>query len=133
RQRYNMPKLLLLGTNDRYWTVDSLRHYWSDLPGPKLIFQTPNAGHNLAGGKEATQTLAAFFEIIADGKELPKMEWEFHNGKNAEVDLLVSQPVKEVHLCSADSADRDFRNDKWSSRESDPNAGDRAASATVEI
>jgi PhoPQ-activated pathogenicity-related protein len=38
RQRYNMPKLLLLGTNDPYWTVDSLRHYWSELPGPKLIF-----------------------------------------------------------------------------------------------
>jgi len=62
RQRYNkMPKLLLTGTNDPYWTVDSMRHYFSDLPGPKLIYQTPNAGHNLGGGKEAIQTLAAFF------------------------------------------------------------------------
>ena len=47
RARYKMPKLLLLGTNDPYWTVDSLRHYWNDLPEPKLIFQTPNAGHDL--------------------------------------------------------------------------------------
>jgi len=47
RQRYNIPKLLLLGTNDPYWTVDSLRHYWSELPGPKLIFQTTNAGHDV--------------------------------------------------------------------------------------
>src|SRR6266581_496962 len=74
RLRYTMPKLLLLGTNDPYWTVDSLRNYWNDLPEPKLIYQTPNAGHDLAGGKEATQTLAAFFEMIADGKELPRME-----------------------------------------------------------
>src|SRR6185295_7859277 len=52
RNRYTMPKLLLLGTNDPYWTVDSIRNYWDDLPGPKLIFQTPNAGHDLGGGKE---------------------------------------------------------------------------------
>ena len=77
RQRYNMPKLLLLGTNDPYWTVDSLRHYWSDLPTPKLIFQTPNAGHDLAGAKEAVQSLAAFFQMIADGQLLPQMEWRF--------------------------------------------------------
>ncbi|PYM10502.1 MAG: PhoPQ-activated pathogenicity-like protein PqaA type, partial [Verrucomicrobia bacterium] len=53
RSRYTMPKLLLLGTNDPYWTVDSLRNYWNDLPAPKLIYQTPNAGHDLGGGKEA--------------------------------------------------------------------------------
>ncbi len=77
RQRYAMPKLLLLGTNDPYWTVDSLRHYWNDLPQPKLIFQTPNAGHDLAGGEEAIQSLAAFFQMIADGQELPNMHWQF--------------------------------------------------------
>src|SRR6185369_10169768 len=65
RQRYNLPKLLLLGTNDPYWTVDSLRHYWNELPEPKLIFQTPNAGHDLAEGKKAVQTLAAWFQMIA--------------------------------------------------------------------
>jgi len=135
RQRYNMPKLLLLGTNDRYWTVDSLRHYWSDLPGPKLIFQTPNAGHNLSGGKDATQTLAAFFEIIAEGKELPKMEWEFHNSANAEakaeVDVVISQPAKSVRLWTADSEDRDFRDDKWTSQEIKAKGGNRTASASI--
>src|SRR5215212_3662046 len=60
RARYNIPKLLLLGTNDTYWTVDSLPHYWNDLPVPKLVFQTPNAGHYLNGGMQATETLAAF-------------------------------------------------------------------------
>ena len=33
RERYTMPKLLLLGTSP-YWVVDSLRHYWEDLPEP---------------------------------------------------------------------------------------------------
>jgi PhoPQ-activated pathogenicity-related protein len=132
RERYNMPKLILIGTNDRYWTVDSLRHYWRDLPGQKLIYQTPNAGHNLGGGKEATETLAAFFEMIADGKELPKMEWEFHSSNRAEVDLSVTQPVKAVHLWTADSADRDFRDDKWNSRDIAAKGNGRTASASVE-
>ncbi len=131
RQRYNMPKLILIGTNDPYWTVDSLRHYWKDLPGPKLIYQTPNAGHNLGGGKEATQTLAAFFEMIADGKELPKMEWEFHNSQKAEVDLMISQPARQVLLWTADSQDRDFRDDKWSSREVKTKGSNRSASVSV--
>jgi PhoPQ-activated pathogenicity-related protein len=132
RERYNMPKLILIGTNDRYWTVDSLRHYWRDLPGQKLIYQTPNAGHNLGGGKEATETLAAFFEMIADGKELPKMEWEFHSSKRAEVDLSITQPVKAVHLWTADSADRDFRDDKWTSRDVAAKGNGRTASVSVE-
>ena len=70
RQRYTMPKLILTGTNDPYWTVDAMRHYFSDLPGVKLIFQTPNAGHDLGGSKDAMQTLAAFFQMIADREEL---------------------------------------------------------------
>ena len=116
RQRYTMPKLLLLGSNDPYWTVDSLRHYWSDLPEPKLSFQTPNAGHDLAGGKEALPTLAAFFTMIADGRELPEMEWRIGDGANgnATVSLEVRPPAKAVRLWTADSPDRDFRNDRWS-------------------
>ena len=71
RHRYTMPKLILTGTNDPYWTVDALRHYFRDLPGVTLLFQTPNAGHDLGGSKDATQTLAAFFQMIADTEALP--------------------------------------------------------------
>ena len=133
RQRYNMPKLLLLGTNDPYWTVDSLRHYWKDLPGPKLIFQTPNAGHDLAGGKEATQTLAAFFQMIADGQELPKMEWDLKdNSKSgAELKVKVNRPAKSIRLWTAESDARDFRKSKWSSRELEIHSGSSQAVADV--
>src|SRR5713226_130006 len=132
RQRYTLPKLLLLGTNDPYWTVDSLRHYWSDLPEPKLIFQTPNAGHDLGGGKEATQTLAAYFEMIADHKKLPKMNWQLQKDGRAEVSVFVNQPAKSIRLWIADSEDRDFRNDTWSSRELAIKPGSSKASAVVE-
>lgn len=133
RQRYNMPKLLLLGTNDPYWTVDSLRHYWNELPAPKLIFQTPNAGHDLAGGKQAIQTLAAYFQMIADGEPTPTMQWQFRDeadGKVA-VALKVNQPAKSIRLWTADSPDRDFRNDTWTSRELEIKPGSSQAMAEV--
>jgi PhoPQ-activated pathogenicity-related protein len=131
RRRYTMPKLLLLGTNDPYWTVDSLRHYWSELPGPKLLFQTPNAGHDLAGGVEATPTLAAFFQMVADRQPLPQLDWVVKNGKPAELSLSVNQAAKHIRLWTADSADRDFRNDQWTSRELPIQAGSSRAVAEI--
>jgi PhoPQ-activated pathogenicity-related protein len=121
RQRYSMPKLILLGTNDPYWTVDSLRHYWEELPGPKLVFQTPNAGHDLGGGRQATQTLAAFYEMIASGGELPKMEWKRGAG---ELTVRANPRPRSARLWVAESKDRDFRDEVWSSRELPLPAGD---------
>jgi PhoPQ-activated pathogenicity-related protein len=133
RDRYKMPKLLLLGTNDPYWVVDSLRHYWNDLPGPKLVFQTPNAGHDLGGGKEAIQTLAAFFQMIADRQELPVLTWQFNpetEGK-ADFSLRVNQPAKKVRLWTADSEVRDMRRAKWTSRDLEIQSGSSQAHAQI--
>lgn len=131
RNRYNIPKLLLLGTNDPYWTVDSLRHYWDDLPEPKLVFQTPNAGHDLGGGKEATQTLAAFVQMIADEQPLPKLDWKVDDDK-ASLSMSVNQKAKEARLWTADSTDRDFRNDKWSSKPLEVKPGSSKAATEIE-
>jgi PhoPQ-activated pathogenicity-related protein len=116
--RYTMPKLLLLGTNDPYWVVDALRNYWPALPEPKLVFQTPNAGHDLAGGAEAKQTLAAFFQMVADRRPLPRMTWQFQTNHthSAEISVSVEPPAQAFLLWTSESKDRDFRNDKWSSK-----------------
>jgi PhoPQ-activated pathogenicity-related protein len=132
RARYKMPKLLLLGTNDRYWTVDSLRHYWSDLPEPKIIYQTPNEGHNLGGGQQAISTLAAFFQMVADGEEIPKLDWAIHDGASPHLHVKVNRPAKAIRLWSAQSTDRDFRDDRWSSKDLPIRAGSAAADATVD-
>jgi len=135
RARYNIPKLLLLGTNDPYWTVDSLRHYWNDLPEPKLVFQTPNGGHDLGGALgsiSAINTLAAFFQMIADGEELPKMEWKLSAGGQPHLHLKVNRQAKAVRLWTADSADRDFRNDRWSSKDLEVKPGSSVADTDVE-
>ncbi len=133
RRSFTMPKLLLLGTNDPYWVVDSLRHYWSDLPEPKLVFQTPNAGHDLAGGHDAWQTLTAWFQMIADRQALPKLEWQLRDGTDGAAGLTVrvDRPVTKVRLWTAHSADRDFRDEKWTSRELEIQPGSSQASADV--
>lgn len=114
-QQYTMPKLLLLGTNDPYWTVDSLRHYWDELPEPKMIYQTPNARHNLNGGTQALKTLAAFFELIADQKPLPRIDWQFKHIADSHINaqLKVNQQARKIRLWNTHSKDRDFRDNQW--------------------
>ena len=133
RARYkNIPKLLLLGTNDPYWTVDSLRHYWNDLPGEKLVCQTPNAGHDLGGGLQAMAALAAFFQMIADQEELPKVEWTFSAGDKPHLHMKVNRHAKAIRLWTADSTDRDFRNDRWTNRELEVKPGSAIADSDME-
>ncbi len=117
RSRYTQPKLILLGTNDPYWVVDSLRQYWNELPEPKLVFQTPNAGHDLARGREATPVLAAFFQMVAERQPLPRMTWQFkpEAAKAAAVEVKVNPPAKAFRLWTATSPNRDFRKSRWSS------------------
>jgi PhoPQ-activated pathogenicity-related protein len=133
RARYTMPKLLLLGTNDPYWVVDSLRHYWDDLTGPKLIFQTPNAGHDLGDGKEAMNTLASYFQLIAEGQPLPEVTWTLRDGSTgtAGIDVHVNQSARRIRLWTANSADRDFRDDKWTSRDLEIRPGKAEATADI--
>jgi PhoPQ-activated pathogenicity-related protein len=130
RANYTMPKLLLLGTNDPYWTVDALRHYWPALPEPKLLSHTPNAGHSL--NTQATQTLIAFFQMMADKEELPKVEWQMASEGNGKVALKVNRPAQAVHVWTADSPTRDFRDAPWRKQAVAIKPGSRWASAEVE-
>jgi PhoPQ-activated pathogenicity-related protein len=133
RDQYRLPKLLLLGTNDPYWVVDALRHYWSDLPEPKLVYQTPNAGHDLAGGRDAVQTLAAFYQMVADKQPLPSMTWQWSTnaGTAAELKVHLDRPARSFNLWTANSADRDFRDERWTSQPLET-ANPRQVSVTVD-
>jgi PhoPQ-activated pathogenicity-related protein len=117
----------LLGTNDPYWVVDSQRHYFGDLPGSKLIFQTPNAGHNLGGGQQAVETLSAWYQMVADGDKLPEMtwKWDYKPDGSVEASAQLNQSAKEFNLWTAESPIRDFRKAKWSARKIDA-SGDSA-------
>jgi len=127
--RFTMPKLLLLGTNDRYWTVDSLRHYWPDLPGPKLVYQAPNAGHGAGGTPESVQVLAAFFQAVADHRQLPELAWTMSGKDSATINVKSSRPATEAFQWTAYSPTRDFREAKWTSSKLTMTHGNTAATA----
>jgi len=133
RERYKMPKMLLLGTNDPYWTVDSLRHYWHDLPEPKLLFQAPNAGHGAGSTLEARQTLASFFEMVAENHPLPRLAWTHIRRTDDSEMIQVKTDAKPtaIRLWTAESSDRDFRNDAWSSRSLDLNSERNGATILI--
>src|SRR5262249_2123531 len=82
-----VPKLLINGTNEPYWTQDALNLYWDDLVGDKYVCYVPNAGHNLNQAAEdefpdlsmASNALSAFTRARTEGKPLPKLTWK-HEG-----------------------------------------------------
>lgn len=120
RSKLSMPKLIINGTNDRYWTVDALNNYWADLEGQKFIHYVPNAGHNLKGGpgsrEAALATLAAFFEHVVLAKALPAITWA-HQDVDQKHRLTITtdgEPIA-VRLWTATSMTKDFRQSKWNS------------------
>jgi PhoPQ-activated pathogenicity-related protein len=115
REQLTLPKLMINGTNDRYWCVDALNQYWDGLVGPKHVHYVPNAGHGLENNRDrALQTLGAFFHTTARRESFPALEWK-HTDEGGRFLLAVkssSTPV-EAKLWTARSASKDFRESKW--------------------
>jgi PhoPQ-activated pathogenicity-related protein len=119
RGELRLPKLLINGTNDRYWVIDAVNLYWDDLVGEKHILYVPNAGHGLDDGKEgALTTLAVFAQNIALQTSLPQLTWK-HDDDGERMRLTVqSNPApNSVRLWIAHSEDKDFRPDRWDATE----------------
>ena len=117
RDRLVLPKLLIHGTNDPYWTVDATKFYFDDLPGVKYILTLPNAGHGLDGQQlKAAQTAAAFAKHAARGDALPTMKWKLAESDTGyEVDIETDIVVRNARLWTARSETKDFRQARWSS------------------
>ena len=116
RQILKQPKFILLGTNDRYWTLDSLNLYWDALQGEKYVCYTPNSGHGLTDPARIAGALNALHAEACENKPLPKLSFQYGDGKNS-VTLRVASDIKpqEVRVWSTSSATRDFRDSKWES------------------
>jgi len=118
RSKLTVPKMIFIGTNDEYWTVDAIKHYYDQIPGKNLIHYVPNVGHNLGGGRQALEALSAFFGTTIQNKEYPLASWSVNAAKEG-VELSVNAPTTdlvETTLWYTTSADRDFRNNLWLSR-----------------
>ena len=121
RERVAIPKLLIHGTNDRYWNLDATKFYWNDLVGAKYILTLPNVGHNLGGEQDkALKTIAAYAKLIGDGGVLPEITWKMEL-KNDFYTISVTSNISAigVKLWVARSEGRDFREAKWNSTDLD--------------
>lgn len=121
RDQITVPKLLIVGANDRYWSIDAMSIYWNDLKGPKAQHRVPNAGHNLDDGadgrKIALQTLAVFFRLSAQGKLLPEIHAD--NSKDEThlgVSMKCDAKVEGARLWTCSSTTKDFRDSKWTAQ-----------------
>ncbi len=119
-----MPKLQINGTNDPYWTLDSMNLYWDDLKGPKYVVYLPNAGHDLKEHRDwATNGVGALFRHAASGRSMPDFSWKFRFRSSPDADNELAtitldtskakSQLKSIEVWAAASASRDFRQSKW--------------------
>jgi PhoPQ-activated pathogenicity-related protein len=112
-----MPKLIMIGTNDEYWPVDAIKNYLDSIPGENFIHYVPNAGHGLGDGEQAMRALSAFFGRTMSAAEYPVCKWQIsENEKQSSLSVETSpDELLGALLWTAESDDRDFRDEAWSS------------------
>jgi len=114
RDRITMPKLIVTGTNDRYWPLDALNVYYDDLVGEKYILYVPNKGHDAGDMRRVIGDAVAFF-LKVDGKvQFPKLVWDYKE-KEGGVELSVNSDLEPVSVSAwiTESPTRDFREAEW--------------------
>jgi PhoPQ-activated pathogenicity-related protein len=115
RKQLTMPKMLFMGTNDEYWTVDAIKHYIDSIPGENFVHYVPNVGHDLGDKRQALAALSAFYGHTLTGKPYPLCQPSLSYSKK-EIKLKVNTTpdiLVDAILWSANSYDTDFRNEKW--------------------
>ncbi|MBI2301212.1 MAG: phenylacetic acid degradation protein [Armatimonadetes bacterium] len=121
RDRITMPKLIVNGTNDAYWTVDSLNLYRGDLKGETYQIYIPNAGHGLGGDEGALNAgilkvlgaCAGFIRLLADEQPRPALDWK-QTVEDGQVVLTLTAPAATRASAWTALADRgEFTDATW--------------------
>lgn len=124
RDRLTLPKMIVLGANDPYWTVDAANLYFDDLVGEKHLYYQANTGHDTS--LQGIATLTHFYQAVVKGSAFPKVAWEQSDLNRIAVSW--DRPDGKALLWTATSPNRDFRSSTWSSQ---PLEGAGAATAEV--
>jgi PhoPQ-activated pathogenicity-related protein len=104
------PKLILLGTNDRYWPLDALKLYWDGLPEPKRVLYVPSQGHGVRDLGRLIGGLSALHRYSVHGEQLPAVTWTYAaQADRLGVDVQTNRVPRRVLAWTAKSATRDFR------------------------
>ena len=118
RDKLSLPKMLINGTNDRYWTLDAMNLFWDDLLGPKYAVEVPNAGHGLEVNRDyATKGIGGFFRSLASGRPMPALSWIHDDAPDGSLRITVrATPAPgAARVWVARSETLDFRQAAWES------------------
>ena len=114
RDKIKIPKLLLLGTNDPYWVVDSSSLYFDKLQGESSIYYTPTKGHDVLDEERTQTNLANWIVRFAEKVPTPALKWGFATeGNYSRVSVESSEDISEAFLWEATSESKDFRESIW--------------------
>ncbi len=113
RDALTMPKLIVLGTNDPYWTVDAANLYLYDLQGETHLHYAANAGHSL--DLSIIPSVLSFLHLVLDDRTRPEIDWEHGSGHRLSVTWKPAEKGR-AYLWEATSGSRDFRDSRWRSR-----------------
>ena len=125
RDRLTQPKLVILGTNDRYWPLDAEKNYWDDLEGEKYLLRIPNNGHGLKDYARIIAGLNAIHQRVVIGQAAAETGLEVRRVGRAR-----GTRCEERHVSAAAcergprrAKTRDFRESQWTSANA-ANGGD---------
>jgi len=116
RSRMTLPKLLVHGTNDPYWTVDASQNYWDGLLGTKYLLTLSNVGHDLGDKKlNAFMTVSIFAKNAFEGGTWQDVKWKLseNDAEKYVVTVASELPVVSAKLWTATSSTKEFRSAKW--------------------
>lgn len=107
----DIPKLIMNGTNDPYWTVDAANLYFPGLKAPKYLYYMANTGHSI--NVDGVSTMTQFYYDLIQGRPFTGIEW--NSEKLGHLEVSWEKPGGEAFLWQAFSPTRDFRNATWNS------------------
>ncbi|MGB9683092.1 MAG: PhoPQ-activated pathogenicity-related family protein [bacterium] len=114
RERITMPKLIINGTNDPYWTIDATSIYLDELKGKRYILYVPNSGHELQDRSRVINEVSAFYLYISGKISFPTISWNVEEDKDTiRVNLSSDINPERVGIWYATSLDRRFVSSLW--------------------
>ena len=105
--KYSMPKYIINAGSDEFFSTDSWRFYYDQLPDDKILRYVPNSNHSLSGGYLNKDLMAYFYRIIND-INFPSLKWTL-NKNIIEVELDYQDDYNVSIWTAINEEGRDFR------------------------
>lgn len=116
RDRILVPKLLINGTNDAYWTIDALNLYRDDLKGETWQIYVPNSGHGLNDIQRVINSASGFVRLVGGNLDRPIFTWTHGRDEQRATLEILAPTAKSVSLWYATSDDGLFTDQEWKSQ-----------------